>query len=69
MLADMYDKHVYEAMFDRVQGEFGWPTCLSYCMTKVKPSLTFLGGAYMSTYMLVRVTARHTVKHQFELLA
>ena len=64
MLAYLHDKHVYEAKFDRVMGEFGWHTCWSYCMTKVKPSLTFLGGAYMSTYMLVRVTVRHTVKHQ-----
>ncbi len=67
MLAYLHDKHVYEAKFDRVMGEFGWHTCWSYCMTKIKPSLTFLGGAYMSTYMLVRLTVRHTVKHQFEL--
>ena len=64
MLSNLHDKPVYEAKFDRVMGEFGWHTCLSYCMTKVKPSLTFLGEASVSTYMLVRVTVCHAVKRQ-----
>ena len=32
MLAHLYDKHVFEAMFDRVIGVFGWQTRWSYCM-------------------------------------
>ena len=64
MLAYLHDKHVFEAEFDRVMDEFGWHTCSSYCMTKVKHSLTFLSGAYMSRYMLVCVTVCHTVKRQ-----
>ena len=47
-----------------VMGEFSWHTCWSYCVTKVKPSFTFLGGAYMSTYILARVTVCHTNKRQ-----
>ena len=64
MLAYLHDKYVYEAKFDRVMDEFGWHICWPYCMTKVKQSVTFLGGTSVSAYMVVRVTACHTVKRQ-----
>ena len=68
MLEYLHDKHVFAVKFDRVMGELGWHTCWSYCMTKVKPSLSFLGGAFVSIYMLVRVTVCHTVKRQLSFI-
>ena len=62
MLVYLHDKHVFEAKFDRVMDDFGWHTYWPYCMTKVKPSLTFLSGASVSTYVLVRVTV-HTCQY------
>ena len=63
----LHDKHMYEAKFDRVMCEFGWHTYWLCCTTKAKPSLTFLSGACMFAYMLLRVTVCHTVKLTVEL--